>query len=72
MPSWRASPASDVSKSVCAPVISQSLSPVDASHAWTPPPRVPVTTVPRSAFREYTHASVCSRHRSLPLVASRA
>lgn len=72
MPSWTAGPASAVSKSVCAPVVSQSFSPVDASHAWTPPPRVPVTTVPRSALSEYTHASVWSRQRSAPVTASRA
>ena len=52
VPSWTAGPASGASKSVWAPASSHSFCPVDASHAWTPPPRVPVTTVPRSAWSE--------------------
>lgn len=41
VPSKIAGPASGVSKSVWAPEVSHSRSPFDASHAWTPPPRVP-------------------------------
>lgn len=64
--------ASAVSKSLCAPVTSHSFSPLDASQPWTPPPRVAVRTVPRSAVRAYTQASVDSRHCSAPVVASSA
>lgn len=49
VPSWIAGPDSGDSKSVWAPLISQSFWPFEASQAWMPPPRVPVTTVPRSA-----------------------
>jgi hypothetical protein len=72
VPSWTAGPASGDSKSVWQPVASQSFWPLDASHAWTPPPRLPVTTVPRSAWMEYTQASVDTRHRSPPSRASSA
>lgn len=72
VPSKIAGPASGVSKSVWAPVTSHSFSPLDASHAWTPPPRVPVTTVPRSVFSEYTQASVWRRQRSVPSAPSSA
>lgn len=72
VPSCSTGPASGDSKSVWQPEISHSFCPPEASHAWTPPPRVPVITVPRSALREYTQASVDSRHRSPPSRASRA